>query len=141
MAAPITLKFLNRSASSNSAPPGRQPNCRIKRVAELSSPPYLLCYISGPCHVHDIDYDMDCDMESDMESDMDSDMNCDKVCDMDCDMVIQSNCNLYRKTLYLFIYLKYEVIVDCFLFLQNDMVTAFSTSLNLKLLCSDYFFG
>ena len=88
-----------------------------------------------------MDYDMDCDMDSEMESDMDSDMDCDIYCDKVCDMVIQTNCILYRKTLYLFIYLKCEVIVDCFLFLQNDMVTAFSTSLNLKLLCSDYFFG
>ena len=84
---------------------------------------------------------MDCDMDSEMESDMDSDMDCDIYCDKVCDMVIQTNCILYRKTLYLFINLKCEVIVDCFLFLQNDMVTAFSTSLNLKLLCSDYFFG
>ena len=80
-----------------------------------------------------MDYDMDCDIDIEMDSDMDCDIYCDKVCDM----VIQTNCILYRKTLYLFIYLKCEVIVDCFLFLQNDMVTAFSTSLNLKLLWSD----
>ena len=76
-----------------------------------------------------------------MDYDMDSDMDCDIYCDKVCDMVIETNCILYRKPLYLFIYLKCEVIVDCFLFLQNDMVTAFSTSLNLKLLCSDYFLG
>ena len=63
-----------------------------------------------------MDYDMDCDMDSEMESDMDSDMDCDIYCDKVCDMVIQTNCILYRKTLYLFIYLKCEVIVDCFLF-------------------------